>query len=57
LPMVIFSKMRLGVSPDINALATVMVTIVAVGVAIAGVILARRERTRLRDVQIAAAGE
>ena len=26
--MVIFSKVRLGVSPDINALATIMVSIV-----------------------------
>ena len=32
LPMVIFSKVRLGVSPDINALATILVAIVAVGV-------------------------
>ena len=31
LPMVVFSKVRLGVSPDINALATIMVTIVGTG--------------------------
>jgi putrescine transport system permease protein len=55
LPMVIFSKMRLGVSPDINALATVMVTIVAAGVAIAGIVLTRRENRRQRDMQMAAA--
>lgn len=35
LPMVIFSKVRLGVSPDINALATIIIAIVAVGVGIA----------------------
>ncbi len=35
LPMVIFSKVRLGVSPDINALATIIVVIVAIGVIIA----------------------
>jgi len=35
LPMVIFSKVRLGVSPDVNALATIIVGIVAVGVVIA----------------------
>ncbi len=35
LPMVIFSKVRLGVSPDINALATIIIVIVALGVAIA----------------------
>lgn len=32
LPMVIFSKIRLGVSPEVNALATIMILIVAVGV-------------------------
>lgn len=35
LPMVIFSKVRLGVSPSINALATIIIGIVAMGVAIA----------------------
>ncbi len=55
LPMVIFSKMRLGVSPDINALATVMVTIVDIGVVIAGIVLTRREKARQRDMQMAAA--
>lgn len=34
LPMVIFSKVRLGVSPDINALATIIIAIVALGVGI-----------------------
>jgi putrescine transport system permease protein len=55
LPMVIFSKIRLGVSPDINALATLMVTTLALGVTVAGVLLARRERARERDTQMAAA--
>lgn len=35
LPMVIFSKVRLGLSPDINALATIIIAIVALGVGIA----------------------
>ncbi len=34
LPMVIFSKVRLGVSPDINALATLIVVAVAIGISI-----------------------
>jgi len=42
LPMVIFSKIRLGVSPDINALATIMIAIVTLGVLIAGLQLRRR---------------
>ncbi len=35
LPMVIFSKVRLGVSPDINALATLIIAVVATGIALA----------------------
>lgn len=53
LPMVIFSKVRLGVSPDINALATIMVSVVSLGVLIAGVVMLRRERNRQRDIQMA----
>ena len=54
LPMVIFSKVRLGVSPDINALATIMVLLVTVGVIIAGILMARQEKRRQRDMQMAA---
>ena len=55
LPMVIFSKVRLGVSPDINALATIMVLLVTVGVVIAGFVMARQEKRRQQDMQMAAA--
>jgi len=55
LPLVIFSKVRLGVSPDINALATIMVSIVAVGILAAGLWMQRQERQRERDVQAALA--
>jgi putrescine transport system permease protein len=55
LPMVIFSKVRLGVSPDINALATIVVSIVAVGVVIAGVLMSRQQKARDRDAQMALA--
>src|SRR5690349_15037694 len=54
LPMVIFSKVRLGVSPDINALATVMVGIVTLGVVISGALMLRKERHRQRDMRLAA---
>ena len=56
LPVVIFSKVRLGVSPDINALATILVLIVAIGVAVAGVTMHRQQKQRERDVQQAVAG-
>ena len=44
LPMVIFSKVRLGVSPDVNALATIIIGIVALAVTIAGFLLRRQAR-------------
>jgi len=55
LPMVIFSKVRFGVTPDINALATIMVLIVASGIALSTVWMRHRERRRERDLQLAAA--
>ncbi|HVY24680.1 MAG TPA: ABC transporter permease subunit [Steroidobacteraceae bacterium] len=55
LPMVIFSKVRLGVSPDINALATIMILLVSTGVIIAGIFMARQQRHRQRDAQMAVA--
>jgi len=42
LPMVIFSKVRLGVSPDVNALATIIIAIVAVGVLVASILMRRK---------------
>jgi putrescine transport system permease protein len=38
LPMVIFSKIKLGVSPDVNALATIIIGVVALGVVAATII-------------------
>jgi putrescine transport system permease protein len=55
LPMMIFSKVRLGVTPEINALATIMVGAVTVFVIAAGVWMARQEKARQRDAQMAAA--
>ena len=55
LPMVVFSKVRFGVTPDVNALATIMVLVVATGIAIATVWMRHRERRRARDLQLAAA--
>lgn len=44
LPIVIFSKVRLGVSPEINALATIVVALVGVAMAIAGRVMLSRDR-------------
>ncbi|MDT8856400.1 ABC transporter permease subunit [Paracoccaceae bacterium Fryx2] len=53
LPLLIWSKVKLGVTPDINALATITVVIVGIGVALAGWLLHRAERRRERDMQMA----
>jgi putrescine transport system permease protein len=55
LPMVIFSKVRLGVSPDVNALATLMVSVVAGAVVLATLWLRQRQKRRERDIQLAVA--
>jgi putrescine transport system permease protein len=55
LPLYIFSKVRLGVTPDINALATIIVLLVGTGVACAGFLMYRAEKKRERDVQMAIA--
>jgi putrescine transport system permease protein len=55
LPMLIFSKVRLGVSPEINALATIMVLIVTIGIVASAIWMQRQERVRQRDVQMAKA--
>jgi putrescine transport system permease protein len=47
LPIVIFSKVRLGVTPEINALATVMIAVVAV--AVVGASWAMRRRLSGQD--------
>ena len=56
LPMMIFSKVRVGVTPEINALATLMVGVVTVFVIGAGISMARREKARQKDIQMAQAG-
>ncbi len=49
LPMLIFSKVRLGVTPDVNALASIVIALVATGVVIATWTTRRREARRERD--------
>jgi putrescine transport system permease protein len=51
--LLIWSKVKLGVTPDINALATLTVLVVGTGVVIAGVILNRAERRRVREERMA----
>ncbi len=53
LPMLIYSRVKLGLRPDVNALATIIILIVATGVCIAGWIMSRQEQQRVRDMQLA----
>lgn len=45
LPMLIYSRIRVGLRPDINALATLMICAVSIGVCIAGYLLMRKSKT------------
>jgi putrescine transport system permease protein len=56
LPMVIYSKVKLGVSPDVNALATLIIGFVGTCVIAAGYFMRRAERQRTLDMQDAARG-
>ncbi|SDG19150.1 putrescine transport system permease protein [Limimonas halophila] len=56
LPIVVFSKVRMGVSPMINALATIIVALVTIAVMITGILMARQERRRNAEVQRALRG-
>ncbi len=53
LPLLIWSKVKLGVTPDINALATLTVLVVGIGVALAGYILNRAEKRRAAEERLA----
>jgi putrescine transport system permease protein len=53
LPQVVFSKVRLGLDPKINALATIIIAAVSVGVILATIQMRRAERQRQRDEQMA----
>ena len=53
LPITIFSRARLGLNPTVNAVATLTVLVVSVGVVAASVWLARAEKRRAREVAAA----
>jgi len=55
LPMRIYSQVRLGVTPEINAVCTILIGIVTVGVIAASIATKRREVERQRAERLAAA--
>ena len=54
LPMVIFSRARLGLNPSVNAIATLIVAFVSIGVVTASYLVARAARVRAAEVAAAA---
>lgn len=51
LPMLVFSSVRMGVNPEINALATIILGVVGVVGFIAWYLMARAEKQRFRDAR------
>ena len=56
LPITIFSRARLGLSPSVNAVATLTVAVVSVGVVIASIWIARAQRKRVQEMAAAFRG-
>ncbi|MEL8072017.1 putrescine ABC transporter permease PotI, partial [Escherichia coli] len=56
LPMLVFSSVRMGVNPEINALATLILGAVGIVGFIAWYLMARAEKQRIRDIQRARRG-
>ncbi len=54
LPILIYSRIRLGLRPDINALATIIILVVAIGVLLAGYLMLRQQRQRELDQRMTA---
>jgi putrescine transport system permease protein len=50
MPLVIFSRARLGLNPSVNAVATVIITLVAIGTVVASYLIARAERDRANAI-------
>ncbi len=53
MPLVIFSRARLGLNPSVNAVATIIVVVVAIGVLVASWLIARAERRRQLEMSAA----
>jgi putrescine transport system permease protein len=53
MPLVIFSRARLGLNPSVNAVATVIIAVVAVCVTVASILVARAERRRAAEISAA----
>jgi len=53
LPMVIFSRVRLGLNPEMNALATLFIVLVSLGVVAANIYMSAMTRKREKEMRLA----
>ena len=56
LPIKIYSQVRLGVTPEINAICTILIGLVTIGVVVASLASKRAEIRRIRDEHVALRG-
>nr|CAD6424813.1 ABC transporter permease [Rhizobium sp. Q54] len=56
LPIKIYSQVRLGVTPEINAICTILIGLVTIGVIAASITSKRAELRRIRDEHVALRG-
>ena len=56
LPMKIYSQVRLGVTPEINAISTIMIAVVTIGVLLASFLTKQQSMTAEKERRQAAAG-
>lgn len=54
LPIKIYSQVRLGVTPEINAICTILIGLVTIGVIATSIVSKRTELQRMRDEHAAA---
>ena len=52
LPLVVFSRVRMGLNPEMNALATVFIAAVTIGVVVVNRAMLARERRQARDTRM-----
>lgn len=57
LPMVVFSRVRLGLDPKINALATILIVVVTIGVIVANRFMLNAEKRREKEMKMAFAND
>ena len=53
LPLVVFSRTRVGLNPEINALGTLFIVAVTIGIIVNNIVMRQREKQRATDMRLA----